>query len=353
MINIYKYFFIIFLINLKIIQCENSFLLRGMAWSSIIANNSLTEFQFGYIPNLSANLINKSIHQIDFEMSYKLNYLYNKDSLAVPHSLEPYRFWIRYSSDLFEARLGLQKISFGPSQIFRPLNWFDTLDYRDPTGQTEGVEAIRLRYFANTSLGIWAWIISEPKSSILQSFFSNKDYSSGGRLEFSSHYGELGITTDIKNIDFKNSNKASHFGLDYRYDGYIGFWFESSWLESKSMYSNSNYSNNIIAIGNDYTLPIGPGIYLLTETMYLSQTNTILEIPEEYEIQLYTSFMAQLPLGIFQQIMLVSTINWDTGKIAHYLQWGSTYDQFIINFITSTMPDNQYNQLQFMIIYNH
>ncbi|MEL6821453.1 MAG: hypothetical protein AAFP70_06820, partial [Calditrichota bacterium] len=42
-----------------------------------------------------------------------------------------YRFWLRYSASQFEARIGLQKVSFGSSTLLRPLRWFDRVDPRD------------------------------------------------------------------------------------------------------------------------------------------------------------------------------------------------------------------------------
>jgi len=38
-----------------------------------------------------------------------------------------YRGWIRYSGSQFEARVGLQKINFGPAQLLRSLKWFARL----------------------------------------------------------------------------------------------------------------------------------------------------------------------------------------------------------------------------------
>ena len=50
-----------------------------------------------------------------------------------------HRIWIRLASPRFEARIGLQQISFGSASIFRPLMWFDRLDARDPLQFTKGV----------------------------------------------------------------------------------------------------------------------------------------------------------------------------------------------------------------------
>ena len=72
--------------------------------------------------------------------------LYNNES--------NHRYWVRYSNEKLETRLGLQKVVFGPSFILRSLSWFDTIDLRDPKGQTDGVEAFRLRWYPSNKLSI-------------------------------------------------------------------------------------------------------------------------------------------------------------------------------------------------------
>jgi hypothetical protein len=56
------------------------------------------------------------------------------------------RVWIRLASPRFEARVGLQQISFGSASIFRPLMWFDGLDARDLMQFTNSVYGALARY---------------------------------------------------------------------------------------------------------------------------------------------------------------------------------------------------------------
>ena len=108
--------------------------------------------------------------------------IYNGDALLKTAS-KNYRMWFRYSSEKLEARLGLQKIAFGPAQILRSLAWFDTIDPKDPTGQTAAVEAFRLRVYPTNSLSVWTWVINNELDTLAY----------GGRVELSNRSRRMGV----------------------------------------------------------------------------------------------------------------------------------------------------------------
>ncbi|HIF29072.1 MAG TPA: hypothetical protein EYQ40_11230, partial [Candidatus Marinimicrobia bacterium] len=165
-----------------------SFSLKGQFWGSVIhgddppAGRSSFETTLGYIPMLSLARNLSDDRFVDLEWSYRMQYrMYEED---VVFSRKPYRQWLRYSSDQIEARLGLQKIAFGPAMVLRSLAWFDTIDPKDPTGQTDAVEAFRLRLFPTSSLALWLWSINNDQDTL----------SYGGRAELSTSIGEWGLT---------------------------------------------------------------------------------------------------------------------------------------------------------------
>ena len=98
--------------------------LKGQMWGSLLRGDdppigrSNFEQKWGYIPVVSytKDLANNSL--LDLEWGHKLGKVYAGD-YSIGSLDAPYRLWFRYSSDLFEARLGLQKISFGPAMILR------------------------------------------------------------------------------------------------------------------------------------------------------------------------------------------------------------------------------------------
>jgi hypothetical protein len=334
-----------------------SFSAKGQLWTSTLTSNdvpdglSSTESTLGYIPTLSLfkNLSNNQL--VDIEWAYRLDRAYSGDSLL--HKNESHhRYWIRYSSEKLEARLGLQKIVFGPSFVLRSLSWFDTIDLKDPTGQTDGVEAFRLRWFPSNSLSLWSWAINNDQDTL----------SYGSRAEVSNSAGEWGLTyhqDPSKSLQMFGQDNIPDFGshnrlaVDYRYDGFFGFWNESALIKS-------NRTDIIMTtVGADYTLPISNGILIMAE--YMSISNKF----DSYESsQSYTALMASMPLGMVHQLMFISQLDLEENRSYNYLRWSSTYDHYSLNFILSISPKRAEENLprslagfgaglQFMFIYNH
>ena len=314
------------------------------------------EYILGYLPTLSLKKETSTNKLFVFEWAYNLKRYYVGDSLY-NNNENNHRLWIRYSYDKIEARFGLQKIVFGPTQILRPLSWFDTFDLKDPTGQTNGVEALRLQWFPSNNIGLSSWIINNKLNTLTY----------GGRGEFSTSLGDFGVTYHkdpsksrqlIGQIGSPVINSHQNIAFDYRFDGFIGFWNESAIIKS-------NTSNiNLISIGADYTLPIFNGILIMTESMYIQ--NKIKNLKSN---QTLSAFMASLPIGMIHQIMYIAQIDWEKDKTYQYLRWSSTYDAYSLNIIISINPKRkQYDVpseslpkslsnfgtgIQLMFIYNH
>ena len=353
---------------LKVLLLIHSFLpsqninFKGQFNASVLTNNDAPdnwnthESMLGYLPTLSLKKEASTNKLFDFEWAYNLKRYHVGDSLY-NNNENNHRLWIRYSYDKIEARFGLQKIVFGPTQILRPLSWFDTFDLKDPTGQTNGVEALRLRWFPSNNIGLSSWIINNELDTL----------TFGGRGELTTSLGDFGFTYHkdpsksrqlIGQISSPIINSHQRIAFDYRFDGLIGFWNESAII-------NSNTSNiNLFSIGADYTLPFFNGILIMTESMYIQ--NKIKNLKSN---QTLSAFMASLPIGMIHQIMYISQIDWEKDKTYQYLRWSSTYDAYSLNIIISINPKRkQYDVpleslpkslsnfgtgIQFMFIYNH
>jgi hypothetical protein len=335
---------------------------NGQLWTNVLTSNDVPDGQsyiestMGYIPTLSLFKELPDNQLVDMEWAYRLDRTYSGDSL-LHYNESHHRYWVRYSSEKLEARLGLQKIVFGPSYVLRSLSWFDTIDLRDPTGQTDGVEAIRLRWFPSNSLSLWSWAINNDQDTL----------SYGSRVELSNSAGEWGLTyhqdpskslQPIGQIGIPVSGSHNRLAIDYRYDGFIGFWNESALI-------SSDRSEIIMAtVGADYTLPIASGILVMAEYMSISN-----KIDSDELTQSYTALMASMPLGMVHQLMFISQFDLEENHSYNYLRWSSTYDHYSLNFILSISPKRtDYNipnellsnslagfgtGLQFMFIYNH
>ena len=307
----------------------------------------------GYIPTFSLSRDLSDFTFFDFEWAYRLDQSYSGDSLVSNHE-KNHRLWIRYSSEKVEVRLGLQKIIFGPSQILRTLSWFDTFDLTDPTGQTDGVDAFRLKWFPSNSLSIWSWAIQNAQDTL----------SFGGRAELSSSYGEFGFTfhvdpsktpQQIGQLGIMMAEPHQRFALDIRHDGFIGSWMESTVIISE------NSDLKMTTIGADYTLPIANGLLIMTESMFIKNRNA--------DDQNFTAFMAMLPLDMVHSTMFISQFDWQEDRVYSYFRWSATYDKFSLNFLLSQSPKRKEYGLpvelfpksvagfgtgiQFMFIYNH
>jgi hypothetical protein len=342
------------LISAQIIATKGQFVLSGLTSNDIPDGSSSIESTIGYIPTFSMMKLLSNNQSMDMEWAYQLDRVYSGDSL-LHNNGSHHRYWVRYSSEKLEARLGLQKIAFGPSFVLRSLSWFDTIDLKDPTGQTDGVEAFRLRWVPSNSLSLLSWAINNDQDTL----------SYGSRAEVSNSLGEWGLTyhqdpsrslQTIGQIGIPVFGSHNRLAIDYRYDGFIGFWNESTLIRS-------NRSEIIMAtVGADYTLPIANGILIMAE--YLSISN---KIDSDELSQSYTAFMATIPLGMVHQFMFISQFDLEESHSYNYLRWSSTYDHYSLNFVLSISPKRaEYlpiimpNTLagfgtgfQFMFIYDH
>tara|TARA_B100000214_G_scaffold373675_1_gene354523 strand:+ start:1090 stop:2166 length:1077 start_codon:yes stop_codon:yes gene_type:complete len=346
----------------SIIICKTLSIQGILTLSSLTSNDipkrwSNYELGASYIPTLSIKKELSNTNFLDFESAYYLKRDYTGDSLY--NNLNKiHRLWLRYATKKLETRLGLQKIIFGPTQILRPLSWFDTFDLKDPTGQTNGVEAFRLKWFPSNDMSLWMWLIQNTTDTV----------SYGLRTELASSIGEFGITyhleptntkQNIGSIDFPINSPHSRFALDYRFDGFIGFWNESVIIKSEKS------QILLSSLGFDYTIPVSNGIIIMAEAMYSSNNYENLNINENY----YSVIMASMPIGIMHMVTYISQFEFSEEKNYHYFRWSSTFDSYSLNIIFSLNPKrNQYKiptnllpktllgfgtGIQFMFIYNH
>ena len=358
-----KHLFIIYTVILLCFQSQaaaSSFSTKGQFWISGLygtdasIDQSSFESSIGYIPTISVFKGLSNDRLFDIEWAYRVEQYYSGDSLLF-ENYDPHRVWVRYSSQTIEARFGLQKITFGPAQMLRTLSWFDTIDLKDPTGQTDGVDAFRLRWFPSNSMALWSWAVRDKDEFL----------SWGGRAEFSTELGEWGLTIHhdpSDSLQLIGQTRAwidqphNRIALDFRYDGFMGLWNESAFILSDET------EIQMATVGADYTLPIAGGMLLMAESMYISNSQTDTD-------QLYTAFMSSIPIGMINQLMFITQVDWEEEHAYHYIRWSATYDRFSLNFIVSNSPKRSaYNipvqelpktaagfgtNLQFMFIYNH
>jgi len=254
--------------------------LKGQLWTSITLGNdpapgrSGVEETIGYIPTLSLARQFGPLTLADMELAYNLGAVLNgaleHGETDIDRYSKLYRLWGRFATEKFELRLGLQKIAFGPGMMLRPLMWFDTLDLKDPTGQTEGVGALRLKWYPWPNLALWGWVVRPDY----------KNYASpGGRIEYTFGPSEVALTYHYQqgtSLDFAGKsllppyNEAENrFALDARLDWKVGLWSEMLVAQAteKSGDGKKNYLSQVM-VGGDYTFPWGNGVYIMVEHLW-------------------------------------------------------------------------------------
>lgn len=362
-------------------------ILKGQLWTSITAGDdpfpgrSKVEQTVGYIPSLSWSKSLGTLRSVDLEAAYRWSALLDgamgQGEAGTYDSGNLYRLWGRFATESLELRLGLQKIAFGPGRVLRPLMWFDTFDIKDPTGQTEGVGALRMRWFLHPELTAWLWIVRPDhiQKNML-----------GGRLDFGGKHGNLALTfhhrENTSNLDYAGRPLLLHesgeyrVAVDARWDGFMGLWTEAvHTFGSQGIHNTKPSSISYAMVGGDYTLPWLEGIYVMLEHLY-SRSDIELRSPDTdivnrlLEEKHLTILMASVPWGLFNSVMGLVSYDWENQRQSNFLMWQRTYDAISFNLIIYSNPQRADYQpeyqialpetltgfgdgIQFMIVFNH
>ncbi len=343
--------------------------LKGQLWGGIVAGDDPADGYeqhselLGYIPTLSVMKQFANGTLLDFEWAHKSGTSADGNPDGDIEIFEDlHRLWMRYSSEHLEVRLGLQKIAFGPAQILRPLAWFDNIDPEDPTNQTDGVNALRLRFFPSGNLALWTWIVISDQWDY---------YSPGIRLEATLPLGELGLTWyDQWQAGFHSLGQMPvallwghdrRLALDLRYDGLIGLWTESFLVLPVESPHNPD-RQAFYMLGGDYTFGIGNGLYIMMEQLWLPAT-----VDNPGAGRQMAALLASWSMGMFNQLMVIVYQDWDSSRTYSYFRWARVYDHISLNIMVSLNPRRSAyengplpttlagfgSSLNFMIVYNH
>ena len=362
--------------------------IAGQAWGGLVVGSDPAPGHaaygelVGYLPTFSLAGPAWGQGQLDVELAFKLGSVLDgalgQGAAGVQGRGDWYRLWGRYTTERLELRLGLQKIAFGPGFFLRPLQWFDTLDPEDPTMQTEGVVALRVRYYPTQTVALWGWVVRPDDWRYA---------SPGGRVEWPFGVGEAGLTyyyrraTDLEFsgaplIPFADSE--NRFGADLRLDIMIGLWAEAALAQAGGYNAGpaqSDYYSQVM-VGGDYTIPWANGVYLLVEHLWrrarISSPNNppagldVLWSRRREEGQ-FTALVVSYPLGFLDTIMAIALYDRQAERFYNYLRWQRTYDKFSFNTMLfanpergGDVPGDQSAALlnfgyggQLMLIYNH
>ena len=241
-----------------------------------------------YIPELSfeKELNSSAVFIFDTSINMYASENSHLDEKSSRNKAELYRFKAQGKFTNSDLRVGLQKLNFGPAIVLRSLQWFDQLNTTDPLGLTDGVWAIRYRYFFENNINFWLWSLygNEDLKGIEVSETVEGSAEFGGRLEYPLEIGELAFT-----FHQRKSEKMGFAGLDleeelmekrYAFDGHIdieiGTWFEVVSVDQATSIDNNWY--NSFVVGADYTFNLKSGLHVVFEHLHSGFAKTALNI---------------------------------------------------------------------------
>lgn len=314
-----------------------------------------TSWQAGarYIPTLSPSLQLNKKAKIDAELSFNAhgNLLFSEFNFdTVNYALKPYRLWLRYSTSRLEIRAGLQKISFGSSNVLRPLMWFDKMDFRDPLLLTEGVYAVLGRYYFRNNANIWLWsLYGNDKLKGWETAPSLKDVPEyGGRFQLPVPKGELALSYHHRDADFSALTAGmplpggsrfteQMFALDGKWDVGPGIWFEYVGKLNEKDNPFAGKLETYYSLGADYTFLIGSGVNIATEFFHYSNNHDNADLTVKRNISILS---AGYPLRPSHNLSGMLYYNWDTKEWYRIINLQLKYDYLSFYFIGFWNPDN-------------
>ncbi len=377
--------FLIILFTLTIITSINNSYSQQVRFSGqavgSLAVNPADPFQslvgLRYLPKLTFEKSWDKGYKIDAEVSlnsWGSGLLWRTDSINFDHNLSPYRVWLRFSTNQFEARLGLQKINFGSASILRPLMWFDQIDPRDPLQLTDGVKSLLLRYYFLNNANIWVWGLygnEGPKGwELLPTGKDNFEY--GGRVQLPFLTGEVAATfhhraVDISSLGIDSLSNINLFpenrlGFDGKIDVGVGLWFESSFIHQEHDDIEYGFKRQI-NLGIDYTFGLGNGLNVLAEYFYNSFSDRFCTSTVDNH---FGGLSVSYPINIIHNVNAIVFYDFTNNEIYRFANWSMTYDKWTYYVMGFWNPDTYalYNiregtniysgwGFQFMVVFNH
>jgi hypothetical protein len=255
---------------------------------------------------------------------------------AISGDIKPYRGWLRLSTPRFEARVGLQKVSFGSATLFRPMMWFDTIDPRDPLQLTEGVYALLLRYYTRGNANVWAWAMYG--NDVARGFDlappDRKSPEFGGRVQVPLFKGEIAATYHRRKaaidglvplMDPASPSPVApvpedRFGLDGKWDAGVGLWLEGTLVHQRTPLLPLPYQLALNA-GLDYTFGLGRGLTVLAEHFRLESSARALARGAALD---FSGLLARYSLGLLDELAGIFYYDWRNRGVYRFLTWKRT-----------------------------
>ncbi len=316
-------------------------------------------YQFGirYIPELSVEKLFEEDRKLDFEFSantFANSDFEGKENYESRAKLKPYRAWVRYFSNRFELRAGLQKINFGSASALRPLMWFDQMDARDPLQLTDGVYGLLARYYFKNNANLWLWTLigndNQKGWDVVPSVKDKPEY--GGRFQLPVGSGETAVSFHHRtaNDNLFNTDtsflgdiprKENKLGFDGKWDMGIGLWYEVV-IKNNGKGAYLQQWEDYINIGADYTFGLGQGLNVISELFRINSSNDFLGGGNRIH---FASLTTNYPIGMINSLSCIVFFNVDDNQWYRFVNFQRQYDYWTFYLMAFWNPDtyNLYN----------
>lgn len=303
-----------------------------------------------YIPTFSLAKTFEQDFALDLEFSlnaYGTTRFHAVDDIRTDGEIDPYRFWFRFSTSQFEARIGLQKINFGPAMLLRPLMWFDRIDPRDPLQLTDGVYGLLFRYYFLNNANVWFWGLlgnDEPKGwEVLASVKDIPEF--GGRIQIPLGKGEAAVTYHHREIETKGLLQPialdtphipeNRYALDGKWDIGVGIWFEAAMVHQNTQALPYPWQR-AFNVGLDYTFGWGNGLNVMEEHFVMTASQ---EAWSSGETVKFSALALNYPLGLLDTLTGIIYYDWKNDDLYSFFRWQRTYDRWSINVMAFWNPE--------------
>jgi hypothetical protein len=261
--------------------------------------------------------------------------------------IKPYRLSARFSTGRIEARVGLQKISFGSATLLRPLQWFDRVDPRDPLALTDGIYALLGRYYFQNNVNVWAWGLlgnSAPKG---WEQFGSEMWSPefGGRAQLPVPRGEVAATYHHRRFEYVHwvppdrietiQVPEDRIGLDGKWDIGVGLEFEATVTHCDSGRLPREWQR-MATVGLDYTFGLGGGVGLTVEHMVVDYSDDPFRAGQTAQL---TALYAGYPLGLLDNLRLIAYADWTNRNLYSFVGWQRTTDNWVFSLSVFANPE--------------
>jgi hypothetical protein len=332
-----------------------------------------------YIPDLfvEKTLTDHLFFDADLSLDmYTSADIHNWEITQSSNKFSAYRLWVRVSTDRLETRLGLQKINFGSAVLFRPLQWFDRIDPRDPLKITDGVYGLLLRYYFQNNTNIWFWgLYGNDETKGLEIAPTTKNgVEFGARVQMPVLTGEAGVTYHHRQADFSqlalripdstasSSVPENRLGLDGKWDVGVGVWVEGALIHHQTDIRGLKYQR-ALALGIDYTFDVGNGLTTIGEHFISTLADKAFGRGEENS---FSGLSVNYPMGLVDNISAIIFYDWDNKDWYRTFTWQRIYDNWSFFLLAFWNPEELLlNQIQdgnnnfsgkgfhVMVVFNH